>query len=255
MAGDGQEESGSATVRNCVIRDNTSPDAGAGVSCQGVNCSPTFNHCWFIGNVSDPGSGTAWLAYHSSPRFESCYFLNNMGWGCIAIESSGLFVDCIFSGGAFGGWGAVFALGSTLTLTSCTITDLGPSQDYDVAEAYDQGNLVFENTIIAWNHAATTIRCDNTSAVTLTCSDIYGNAGGDWVGSIASQLGQDGNICLDPQFCSDSPSEDLDWSIHSESPCAPAQSGCGLIGAEDVGCGPTPAETRTWGGVKLLFRE
>jgi hypothetical protein len=91
------------------------------------------------------------------------------------------------------------------------------------------------------------------STITLTGSDIYGNTGGDWKGCIAGQLGVDGNICLDPQFCSENPSEDENWSIQSDSPCAPEQSGCGLIGAWGVECGTVDAEDRTWGGVKLLF--
>jgi hypothetical protein len=63
-------------------------------------------------------------------------------------------------------------------------------------------------------------------------------------------LGVDGNISLDPQFC------DLangDFRVSSTSPCAPPQSGCGLMGAYDVGCGVTSVEPSTWGSVKGAF--
>jgi hypothetical protein len=113
--------------------------------------------------------------------------------------------------------------------------------------------ITLENTIVAFNHGAETFSCDG--SITLRCSDVYGNEGGDWVGCITDQLGQDGNVCLDPQFCSGNPNEDENWSLQSDSPCAPEQSGCGLIGAWDVGCGTTDAVERTWGGVKLLFRK
>jgi hypothetical protein len=99
------------------------------------------------------------------------------------------------------------------------------------------------------------VECSGWDQIQLSCCDIYGNPGGDWVSCVADQIGENGNICLDPQFCSDSPGGDENWSIQSDSPCAPEQSGCGLIGAWDVGCGTTAAESRTWGGVKALFRQ
>ena len=72
----------------------------------------------------------------------------------------------------------------------------------------------------------------------LSCTDIHGNAGGDWVAAIADQLGQDGNCCADPLFCDISA---RDYTLAAESPCAPAHSGgCGQIGAHPVGCTLTP---------------
>ena len=244
-----------ATVRNCVLRDNRSGDyGGAGATCHGSSCNATFTQCWFTENFATAGGSAVWVGENgATPRFQSCYFVNNAGYACMASGSSAEFIDCAFSGGTLGGWGAFELWSGSITLSNCTITDFGPSPSGAVIWACDQSHLLFQNTIIAWDHAATTMEYDEICTVSLMCSDIYGNDGGDWVGGIAPQLGQDGNISLDPQFCSASPSEDLDWSIHSESPCAPAQSGCGLIGAGDVGCGPTPTESRTWGGVKLLF--
>ena len=89
---------------------------------------------------------------------------------------------------------------------------------------------------------------------TLRCCDIYGNAGGDWIGSIAGQLGLDGNISEDPLFCDP---ETLDFTLHPDSPCAPftpPNPECDLIGAWPVGCSPTPMLETTWGAMKALFR-
>ena len=75
----------------------------------------------------------------------------------------------------------------------------------------------------------------------LSCCDIYGNAGGDWVGAIAEQLGINGNICLDPLFCDPTA---LDLTLHADSPCAAENNPeCGLIGAWPEGCGLTTCET------------
>jgi hypothetical protein len=106
------------------------------------------------------------------------------------------------------------------------------------------------HSIFAFNQGYP-IACD--PGVTIDCCDIFGNAGGDWVDCLADQLGRNGNVCVDPQFCSEAPSEDENWSLQSDSPCAPAQSGCGLIGAREVGCGTVEADEMSWGKLKSLF--
>ena len=75
---------------------------------------------------------------------------------------------------------------------------------------------------------------DSGSSAVITCSDIFGNAGGDWVGPIAGQLGQDGNICDDPLYCDPTAH---DFTLAENSPCAASNNpDCGLIGAHSVGC-------------------
>ena len=76
----------------------------------------------------------------------------------------------------------------------------------------------------------------------LTCCDVYGNAGGDWVGCIASQSGIGGNISLDPLFCD---AANGDYGLEGDSPCAPDYNpNCGLIGAWPTGCGGSGAADR-----------
>ena len=74
---------------------------------------------------------------------------------------------------------------------------------------------------------------------TLSCCDLWGNAGGDWTSRIASQYGIRGNISADPQFCTP---DSVELFVASGSPCAPsANPACGLIGAWGVGCEQSPA--------------
>ena len=106
------------------------------------------------------------------------------------------------------------------------------------------------NTVVAFGTAGEGV----VGNVTATCCDIYGNAGGDWVGTIAGQLGQDGNICEDPLFCDP---ENGDFTLHCTSPCAPftpPNTECDLIGAWPIGCGGTPVVESTWGAIKAMFR-
>lgn len=112
-----------------------------------------------------------------------------------------------------------------------------------------------ENTVVAFSERGAGIGCLGGTVPVLTCCDLFGNAGGDWVGPIASQYGVNGNISEDPLFC-DAQAGDL--TLHGDSPCAPfslPNPECDLIGAWPVGCGPTPATSTTWGQLKALFSE
>ena len=71
----------------------------------------------------------------------------------------------------------------------------------------------------------------------LYCTDMYGNAGGDWVGELEGFLGADGNMSADPLFCDPAAG---DYKIAEDSPCldenvcVPAY--VDQIGAYGVGC-------------------
>jgi hypothetical protein len=89
-------------------------------------------------------------------------------------------------------------------------------------------------------------------AATITCCDVYGNAGGNYDGVIIpDQTGSNGNISEDPLFCS---APNLDYSIDAQSPCAAANNGCAIrMGMYDIGC-DSPVERASWGSIKALFR-
>lgn len=75
---------------------------------------------------------------------------------------------------------------------------------------------------------------DDWSSVRISCTDIHGNADGDWVFPFADLLGKDGNICADPLFCDP---DSGDFTLAGSSPCLPgAHPDCGLMGAHGVGC-------------------
>ncbi len=143
------------------------------------------------------------------------------------VGSSPDIVGCVVSGNSasVSGGGVSCADGSEPQFTSCTFYgNSGP--DATVAAATSSGP-VFTNTILAFATSGTAISCDGTSGATLACSDVYGNAGGDWVGCIETQAEANGNFEEDPEFV-DAPSGDLHvlWS----SPCV-LGGGCGPVGA------------------------
>jgi len=110
-----------------------------------------------------------------------------------------------------------------------------------------------ENTIIAFSSSGQGLAHYSSAPVVLTCVDIYGNAGGDWIFPFEDQLGEDGNISVDPMFCYES-NPTLPFSLHSTSPCAAENNAeCGQIGHFGVGCGYTSTKQVNWGVLKSLY--
>ena len=159
-------------------------------------------------------------------------------WGSTAVATA-----CVIAGNS----GALYVADSHVALNDCTIA-FNPGGTVDVEH---QAHVDADHTILAFN-AGQGIFCGGTATAVLSCSDVVGNAGGDWVGCIAGQAGTNGNFSADPLFCS-APSGD--YTISANSPCAPpGATGCGLVGALGVGCGPLSVDGATWGRQKSLFR-
>jgi hypothetical protein len=109
---------------------------------------------------------------------------------------------------------------------------------------------VLENTIIAFGVEGEAILCWD-SVAHLSCCDVFGNEGGDWIDCIEGQLGVEGNRAEDPLFCDPGAG---DFTLHGGSPCGPSGD-CGLIGAWPVSCDGTPVIRTSWGALKALYRE
>lgn len=137
-------------------------------------------------------------------------------------------------------------------ITHCTMARNAATVGGGIA-VFD-GPLELENTIIADSPSGEAIGWLGPILPTLSCCDLFGNAGGDWVGGLEEQLGVRGNICEDPLFCDP---ENGDFTLQECSPCAPfspPNPECDLIGAWPIGCGGTPVAETTWGALKALFR-
>ncbi|MBD3335370.1 MAG: hypothetical protein GF355_07620 [Candidatus Eisenbacteria bacterium] len=214
---------------------------GAGVFCDSSYVSIT--DCTIAGNAAigtGADAGGIFL-YDSSPNITGCVIRDNTaadkaGGVYCRTFSSPVITDCVIAGNSAGSWGGGI-LGWAYaypTLVRCTLYGNSGS-DAGGISSHNHSHITATNTIIAFSPSGPSVSCETMSTITLTCSDVYGNAGGDWVGCIGGQYGVDGNFSGDPLFC------DADggvFTIHSHSPCAPAGSqGCGRIGALGVGCG------------------
>jgi len=146
---------------------------------------------------------------------------------------------------AFSDGGGIYAnFARTLNITRCTIVANISDSDQTWSAGSGIGlwasDPTIEQTIIAFNTPNRALNCqegeDPVSLPVLTCCDVYGNDGGDWVGCIADQAGTAGNFAADPLFC-DMPNDD--YGLHIDSPCLPGnhpnQENCGPIGALGYG--------------------
>ncbi|MBD3237556.1 MAG: hypothetical protein GF330_12690 [Candidatus Eisenbacteria bacterium] len=186
------------------------------------SCSPTLRNVVLADNSADFG-GAVRARNGATPLFERVVFLRN---------SARL------------GAGAYCLGGSDATFRNCTFHDNAASHYGAGLRVHDHTNAILENTIIAFSSRGEAVSCHLASYPVLSCCDLYGNAGGDWTGPIAEQLGVSGNISEDPLFC-DAAAGDV--GLQPGSPCAPyapPNGACGLLGARYVGCGVSDAQNR-----------
>jgi hypothetical protein len=274
----------SPTVDGCTFSDNSAGSDGGGMSCDG--CSAVLTKCTFSGNYTiwdgawgggisinyssahlthctisgcsaDIGGGMGCTA-SSSPTLDSCTFIGNVclgdypnegGAGVACANSSPEFNYCTFADDSAltGMGGGMYCFSSSPTVTNCTFTgNLGIGGGINLAES---SHAILENTIIAFNILRAIWCWGVADSATLTCCDIYGNQGGDWVYCIEEQYGINGNISEDPLFCEPGSGN---FHLVEGSPCAPftpPNEECDLIGAWPIEeCIHTLTITTTTGG-------
>ncbi|UCG53206.1 MAG: hypothetical protein JSW58_06530, partial [Candidatus Latescibacterota bacterium] len=185
--------------------------SGQGSGIQVSDASPTIS-----GNI---------IAYNNS---------SNLGGGMyIAFDSAPVLVGNIFIGNSALTGGAIHSNNSSPTIRNCTLVENSATANAGGIYMRNPSNPTITNTIIAFSSQGSALECDSGADPLISCSNIFGNAGGD------NLCGTDGggNISADPRFCGPPGSGDV--SIYTSSPCAPANNSCGvLIGALPVACTP-----------------
>ncbi|MCA9728733.1 MAG: hypothetical protein KC729_13670 [Candidatus Eisenbacteria bacterium] len=120
-----------------------------------------------------------------------------------------------------------------LVVTHCTIADnrgTGPLIQAAEDEFGDLLDFRIERSIVAFNDATVPVDYSGVTPLVVQCSDVFGNSGGDYVGSLAGYEGIDGNISTDPLFCH------FDAGDVYLSEGSPADADCGVMGAYPIGC-------------------
>jgi predicted outer membrane repeat protein len=235
---------GDGTVSDCDFVENA---AGSGAGLWTDEAS--INGCRFRGNTAAHAGGGL---YGGSAQ--ECIFSDNVAAYGGGVSSASL-TRCIVLGNSAARGGGI-ASGSSATVQGCTISGnfAVEGSGASIRNSDHPVTLTLEHTIVAFNQGGEAVICGGMATAESTCSDIFGHAGGDWVGCMAGQLGVSGNISEDPLFCNPASG---DFTLAEGSPCAPfspPNPECALIGALPVGCGATAVRTTTWGFIKGAFR-
>jgi len=215
-------------------------DAGAVVCYEGQ--TPQFDNCIFRNNTS-VYMGGAVASIGSITRFTNCEFSYNQAYSGGAVASLGSssieFENCVFLENTAEQGGAInFQNAGPTTLTGCTFARNHSPEGAHIAVTFGLlDTLVVDHSILAFGTDSEAIFTDNSVILALSCVDIFGNTGGDWVGAISGQESTMGNMSVDPQFCGLA-NPLMPLMLTTDSPCAPENNPeCGLIGAFPVGCG------------------
>ena len=226
-------------TNNSILRDVTITGAeftgdGGAVLCR--NSSPRIENVVFHRNGATRGAGI--FVDHGDPIIRGCTFTENRGdanaGGVAAFGSVAEIRDCLFTGN----WGylgsAVFLPdSSTVDLVGCTISGNNSSLDKDAVGVDGTATLNISNCLITFNsrHA---VRDYGTGTITISGSNVYGNAEGNYEGDIAGSGGSGGNLSVDPLYCD---AESWDFSLRGDSPCTAGNApNLEQMGAFGVGC-------------------
>jgi len=213
------------TVQSCVFRGNHARLGGA-------VCSPhRVTNCVFLENVADAAGGAV---YGGLPVVSGCVFYANT-----AAQGGGLFAESV-----------------DVSVDQCTfVANTAPYGGSSLALVPAVTNMRISRSILAYSPLGIPVlywTAPGVPPLIVRCTDVSGNAEGDWVGGLAGSAGRYNNFSADPRFC-DWVGED--FTLSDASPCLPEHSACGeQVGALGEGCGAVAVEPWSWGRLKAAFR-
>jgi hypothetical protein len=252
----------SPTLEEMVFADGlVGGGSGEGGGAYFANSSSQLEHVAFTANrawgIDLPGyltsaQGGGVYALDSALRFADARFIANRvsanpGWESgshaegagIAIKGGVVHIDrALFAGNGVPGaydadaGGGVYIQAGAVLITSSTFVGNGAMREAAVS-AWEAGHAQLRFSIVAGNQSY--MGPSVPSTVLSLCSAFWGN-----IGVAEPHVGLNGCFAADPLFCDAAAG---DYTLDHDSPCLPANNGCGLlIGALGQGCGPVPVD-------------
>lgn len=263
----------SVSIVNCVFRDNTAENNGGALWV--FESSPVISECVFETNVAGTGGGAIDCTFYASPSLQSCRFVGNRAdWGAglscrdysspvvitslfaenqtagtrgygggafSDLDSKPMFFGCTFAANQarYGGAAANFA-DSGANFVRCTIVaNIGSWRGAGIYSS--NANASISASIVAF-HDGPGVFSGGTFGPVMTRTDLYGNAGGNWIGAAAPSAIGPTNLSRDPRFCENGTPGTWTYNLQVTSPCQPDSNGGLTLGAWPVGCGtPLPS--------------
>jgi parallel beta-helix repeat protein len=204
-------------------------------------------------------SGGAIYVDGSSPEIRGNIFRGNRAtggaWshgGAIAYKNGSGGVcenNVIVDNVAGGNGGGIYVEDSSPEITQTTLHSNSAASGGGLYLTGASTAPVLSNLLIAYSGGGGGVSVDaSCSGITLSCSDVYANAGGNYVG-MAEPTGQDGDISVNPLLCESGLTLQDCSTLRADS-----GSSCGQIGALGVSCVCAPRPSDTWSAVKWLYR-
>jgi hypothetical protein len=251
-----------ATISDCAFTDNTAQGYGGALAFDSLDRAArrlpevSVERSRFARNRAQ-SSGVVY-GLGMDLVFTGCTFLSNEAadrGGVLSFVNCGVsFTSCLFALNQAGTGGGAVDCSDPAVFEQCTfVANSAPNGAHIDSQNVD-GATLLSHSICAFGEISGDgrgIACI-ASEVTLLCSNLYGNEGGDFVDCLDGENGMNGNFSADPLFCD---RDGGDFTLRSDSPCAPpGVTGCGLVGALPVGCDPVSVESLSWGKVKGAYR-
>ena len=253
---------GAATLTNCSFENGASMEGGAisgkGAAIELVDCSFVGNRTErtfrsparggalfleegslrvtggsFEANVADQG-GAIYLFRTSSASFDGALFAADTasggGGALMAIDVPVTITHSVFRDNvaAKTSGGAILFGKATLGLDHCTFHANVAAQDGSAIYVSTPIDVKLERCIVSAGRGASALDGLDGRTMELSCCNVFGNEGGDWVRDLADQAGRAGNVSADPRYRN---AKEGDLTLADDSPCRNAKD-CGPIGAD-----------------------
>jgi len=146
-----------------------------------IDASPAIRGCVIVGNDAARGGGIV-ITDGASPTFINCVIRDNTadaGGGVSSSDSESAFINCVIAGnladlGVGGGFNLV---GSSTSLTNCTISDNSGTGVYNVF-----GSVAMVTNCILWGNTSQITNLGGGATITVSYSNVQGGYAG--VGNI-----------------------------------------------------------------------
>ncbi|MCP4546370.1 MAG: right-handed parallel beta-helix repeat-containing protein [bacterium] len=241
-----------ADIIRCEFRNNHDSYGGAVF---GHLSDTDFEDCLFDGN-SGAWSGACGFIYTAVTSFTRCHFEGNLGGYVGAISLHGICEGDIYQSTFVENEAAIDLGAGAVEVSKSSIINIegstfwGNRAERGAAINSSEERVTMTNCIIAFTDPGRAVTAEN-GDIFMVCSDIFGNADGDWTEPIADQIGLDGNIERDPLFCD---AEGGVFTLHGASPCLAENNDCGLMGAWGFGdCDQVIVEETNWSRLKSIY--
>lgn len=219
--------SGTAKISDCRITGSEASIRGGGLYLTGG--TPEISECAIEECSSASGGGI--YAYYSDPSIHGADITDcsatGYGGGIYCYHSDANIEYCLFQADSAGtSGGGIGNYESSPTLLNCTVTGCHADSHGGGIYAGTNSYPILINTIAVFSTGGEGVYGTiGFSGATVTCCDVYGNAAGEYGGSISNQTGINGNISADPLFCDAGGSN---FGLQGISPCLAANNSCAV---------------------------